>query len=324
MKEFGAVDAWALGLRFFSGRAAVHLAILAGIGVLAPYALQFLVLGQAAGLLNPAAMSEAASNSSTATGIAAVGAGLVGYVLQAGSYFASWRLGFGRDETPGGALGFGMLAALLVLVAIILAVGVLGYGLGQVTPLLGIAVGGIAMMLIVAVLWTTVAALMAAAIILVFGVTMIVGFATGNFGFAATLVGGSGFVVVLLIILAGIMLWRAARFSCTTALLAERRSFDLFAAMAESWRLTWEDEWRITRYLALLGFALAIALLGIALLAGAGLAARMAAEPGLGIGIGAVVVQMILTVAVAYLAVLVPAGIYRELAGSPAPVEVFA
>ena len=120
------------------------------------------------------------------------------------------------------------------------------------------------------------------------------------------------------------MLWVAGRLSCTTALLAERRSFNLFSAMAESWRLTLEDEWRIMRYLALVGLVLSFLMI---LIGGAAIAVLTLAlgESLNGNGLARQALATLFGLPLAYFMVLIPAGIYRELAGSPmADAEVFA
>ena len=62
-------------------------------------------------------------------------------------------------------------------------------------------------------------------------------------------------------------MWLAARLSCATAVMADTRR-QLIAAIRESWRLTWEEQWGIVRYLALIGFAVAAVMVGAAVAAG--------------------------------------------------------
>ena len=312
-------NAWGWGVRFFAGRWLQHAILLIGIGILVPMALRFAVAGDVA-MTSPA--GAPGGSAGAAAGIALA----VGYVLQLGSFFASWRLGLGRGETLGRALLFGMIAGVLVslgfgLVLILFAAtfGLVGAPLAALFTLLWF-------MAFFAMILTALAALLGVGICLVLALAMAFGTATGNMGFAATMVGGSGFVVVLLIVLSGVMLWLAARFSCTVTLMAERRSFNLFAAMRESWSLTWDDEWRIFRYLALLGLAVALLTVAVAAAAGAAFAAAFGGNPEPAAGIGGALLQIGLSVPVAILTVLVPAGIHRELAGAPAAAsaEVFA
>ena len=168
------------------------------------------------------------------------------------------------------------------------------------------------------------AALVAVGLTTLLALAMVFGAATGNLGFAATLVGGSGFVTVILIVLSLVMLWLAARFSCVTSVMAERAGFNLFAAIGESWRLTWEEQWVIFRYLLLIGFALFLLVVAFALAAGFGMAALAdpAAMPGQ--EAAGAVVGIAVSLPLALLSVLVPAGIYRELDQGSMTAEVFA
>ena len=168
------------------------------------------------------------------------------------------------------------------------------------------------------------AAMFGVGIVLLLVVSMIVGMASGYPGLAATLVGGSGLVVVLLIVLAGAMLWLAARFSCMTCIMADRRSVNVFGAVAESWRLTWEDQWLILRYLALIGFGLAAIIFIGLLAAGYGLASIFGDSETPELGIGVIIIGVALGIPFAFLTVMIPAGIYRERVGPAAPVDVFA
>jgi len=92
--------------------------------------------------------------------------------------------------------------------------------------------------------------------------------------------------------------------------------------MRESWSLTWDDEWRIARYLGLVGLVMAVATFAVAGLASIGLA-----RANLGAGAYALVsrtLMSILYVPLVYLAAMVPVGIYRALAPADvAAAEVF-
>ena len=312
-------NAWTWGVRFFAGNWPRHALILVGIGILVPMALRFALAGDVA-MTSPA--DPSGSEAGPAAGIALA----AGYVLQLASLFASWRLGFGRGETLGRALLFGMVAGVLVAVGFGLVMALVAAAFGVVGAPLAALLSLLWLMAFLALILTFLAGLLAVGICLVLALAMAFGTATGNMGFAATIVGGSGFVVVLLIVLSGVMLWLAARFSCTVTLMAERKSYNLFAAMRESWSLTWDDEWRIFRYLALLGLAAALLVVAVAVAGGAVFAGAFGGNPGPTAGIGAALIQIGLSVPVAFLTVLVPAGIHRELAGTPVPAsaEVFA
>ena len=315
MNEFSFGRAWTMGLGFFSGAALNHAILLLGLGVLLPVALQVLLFGGPAGMTNPV---DGSSSPAVSLGR------MAGFALQAGSFFASWRLGFGRGETLRGAVVYGLIAGLMVCLGSLLALIVLGVVFGLIAVPIVVIVILVAMLGILAVAWTAYAALFAVGVCLLFLLALAAGAVSGDLTLAATMVGGAGYVWTILIAAALLLLWVAGRLSCTTVLMAEWRSFNLFAAMRESWRLTWDDEWRIMRYLALVGLAMAIAMAVAIVAAGAGLAATLrGASPPSG-GIGAAILFTVVSMPLAYLSVLVPAGIYRELAPADvAAAEVF-
>ena len=320
MSEFSFVRAWTRGLGFFSGAAVKHAVLLVGVGILLPIAIQLLLTGQPSAL-----MSSAAARAGVSAPAVAFVAAFAGSLLQAASFFASARLGLRRDTAFRTALVFGLLAGLLVLLGFFALVILFGLAAGAVGSPFLFLLCWIAVMGFVAIVWTTFAALFAVGVCLLFLIVLGIGAAGGDLTFAATVVGGGGWVWTLLVAGSLLVLWLAARLSCTTMLMAERKSFNLVAAMRESWSLTWDDEWRIVRYLGLLGLAVALILVAAIVAAGVGLSAALSgASPPAGGVWGAVAIQL-LAIPFAYLSVLVPAGIYRELAPVDyAAVEVFA
>jgi len=255
---------------------------------------------------------------------------LLGYVFQTGSYFASWRLGFHREASPVDAIGYGALAGFtaiatgvaLVAVGAVAAVSIGWSGAWLMAAFLIL----IPLAIAVAAFYTLFAALVATGLALALVLAMIAGAITGEVGLAATMVGGSGMIVVVLLVMSVVMLWLAARFSCATSIMAERRSFNLIAAIRLSWRMTLEDQWAITRYLALIGAALALAIIALAAAGGVGVAAFVeagGAAPGRSQALG-VLIALIVGAPMAILAALVPAGLYRELNQASTAAEVFA
>ena len=228
------------------------------------------------------------------------------------------------------ALLFGALAALLSS-AVIAIVGVpallaIWASFSSGIPFLGLLVGLIAFMLVFAIFYTVPAAFFATLAAVVLVLSMLFGAATGNVGMAATLMGGgSGAVVVLFLVLSLILLWVATRLSCTCAVMADWKSYNLFAAMRESWRLTLEDQWPILRYLLLIAGAMTLFVVLISVAAGAG---AMALVQGGGLGgagpIAGLALGLFLGIPFALLNVFVPAGIYRDLTRSALAAEVFA
>ena len=321
-------NAWSFGLQFLRGRLLWHALVLLGIGILPAYGIQLAVDGSLGGMSGPTLSGPEGIEATAAAGIAAILIMLAGYALQTGSYFASLRIGLNRAASPVGAIGFGLLAGLIA--AAVFALLIAGATFLPERPM---AMGTFILVVLVfllplaaafALFYTVLAALVAVGLTTLLAIAMVFGAATGNIGLAATLVGGSGFVTVILIVLSMVMLWLAARLSCVIPIMAERRSFNLFAAIAQSWRLTWEEEWAIFRYLGLIGFSLLLIAFGLALAAGYGMATlgEPAAAPsqqtaGLVIGIA-------ISLPLALLCVLVPAGIYRELDQGSMTAEVFA
>lgn len=328
MNPFSMSGAWFSGFRFIAGRAAPHALVLIGIGVVAPFLLQYALVGEPLGTTNTALMGQAATGPGLAAGTMTLLAMALSYVLQTASYFASWRLGFGADRSLAGPILYGLAGGLLA-VAVVVAVGSLAGlgawrfgspGVGFLTVLIVL----IPLIAVVALFYTITAVLVAAAVSLLLSGAMVFGMITGQVGLAATLVGGDGGVVVLLLVLSAVLIWLAARLSCTTCVMADRKSFNLIAAIRESWRLTWDEQWAIVRYLALVGLGLALVTFALIVAVGAGASAMLEKQAGPELAIGTVILSLIAAVPLAFLTVMVPAGIYRELAGSAETADVFA
>lgn len=318
MDAFSLGGAWSKGFRFVADDLKGHAIILVVIGVLAPLALQLAVAGAGR---PPDALGSPAGGARAAMDGAATA---IGYWLYLGSYFASLRFGLGRGVGLKGALLYGLASGLAVMIGAIVLLALVAAPASQTVPAAVVPAVLLLLIAIAALLFPALAAMTAVALALAMGLAMLIGTITGDLGLAATLVGGSGAVAVLLIALSGLLLWLAARLSCTAALVAERRSLNVFAAMAESWRLTWEQEWAILRYLALAGLAMAVVAGAAAVAVGAAMAAAGQSGSIDETDWGGQLLALVLGTPFAFAAVIVPAGIYRELAGPPAPVEVFA
>jgi|GEM_PF-1649154 len=331
MDYFSIRGAWGHGLRFLSDRIGQHALILIGMGLIPAYGAQLLVGEQSSGGPGPGPLliSQTGWSAMPAGGAAAIILILLGYMLQTGSYFASWRRGFARADSLGSAIGYGLLAG-LVAIGVCVALAAIGAVAAASMGWTGAWLMAVVLMLIplalaCAAFYTLFAALLATAVALALVLAMIAGAITGQVGLAATMTGGSGMITVVLLVMSVVLLWLAARCSCTTSIMAERRSFNPIAAIRESWRLTLEDQLAIVRYLALVALALALVIFGLAAAAGVGAAAFVegGAVPensqvlGAAIGIAA-------GIPLAFLAVMVPAGIYRELNQASLTAEVFA
>ena len=324
MNQFSLGGAWSKGVGLFSGEAAKQAMILIGLGIAAPFIIQFALVGGTSGLVN----SPLVSGPSGLMAVAGAGgvvllAMAIGYVLQVGSFFASWRLGLARNETLVGAIAYGLPAAVVVIVGTVLAAAALGFVFTQIGAL-GAFLLIVAVLILFAMLYTLVAATLAVTIFVMLLLAMILGVTMGQAGFAATLVGGYGFMAVIAILLSILLLWLAARFSCTAAVMADRKSFNPFAAMAESWRLTAYDQFRVMLYLGLIGLVLAIVLAVGAVAIGVGFASSFQGGAPPALGIGALILGLIVGIPFAYLTVLLPGGIYRELAAPDYSAEIFA
>ena len=329
MDFFSIRNAWRHGLDLFSGHWLEHLVILLVIGIVPIFGLPLLLAPPPSDPGTLRIAQEAAGPMSAEGAVASGLAMVLGLTLQTASYFASWRRGLCPGRTLGGAIGYGLLAGLMIAIvygllmaAAVLASGWIGAGgawlLGILVFLIPLATG-------FAIVYTLFAAFVAVFLATTLVLAMIFGTLMGDIGFAATLVGGSGMITVVLVVMSAVLLWLAARFSCTTSVMAERRSFNLIAAMRESWRLTLDEQWAIVRYLALIAFALALILVGGTALAGIGV--RGFVEGGVlpdQDSLAGALIAMVVSVPLAFLSVLVPAGIYRELEQGAATAEVFA
>ncbi len=113
MNKISISQAWSYATSFFSGQGANHAILLIGVGIVVPLILQF-ALGGGTAMVDP--MMMATGGGLMAMGAFAMVLALVNYILQMGSYFASWRIGLTNGGEPlGSALVFGLVAALPVL-----------------------------------------------------------------------------------------------------------------------------------------------------------------------------------------------------------------
>lgn len=325
MRTFSMGQAWSHGFRFFAGRWGAHAIALAGLGLLLPLALEYAVAG---GELSTRSIAGLGLDG-LGDGAAAVAVLLAGYLLQTASYFASWRLGQRGDATLGGAILYGLLAALLAIVLLAL-IGVLASFVARTfwtssVAFLAILLFLLPLLVAAALFYTLPTVLLAAIVSLGLALAMIFGSVTGQMGMAATMTGGSGGVTVLLLVLGMVTIWIAARLSCATVWMAERRSLNPVAAVRESWRLTLDEQWAITRYLALIGFGFALLLAALAVAVGYGANAWALGAAVDQWGPAGTLIRLGIGIPFAFLTVMVPAGIYREAGKSDlAAAEVFA
>jgi len=327
MKQFSLSNAWSLGMGFFSGKAAGHAILLIGMGIIAPIVLQMAVTGGATGMMNPAMMGQNALAGMAGLGGLVLIILLVSYLLQMGSYFASWRLGFGEDEAVVGATTYGLIAALVMIIAfgiLIFLMVMLGMQIqGSPVAVIPVLILLIPLLLLFAAIYTLVMTVVVVAMFLMLLIVGAFGASMGSMNPAMAMTGGGAVGLIVSFVIVLLMFWLAVRFSCTTSAMADRGTVNLLAGLRESWRMTADNQWRIMGYLALIGIVLCVVFFVFAIVAGAGMMAGMRSGSMPEAGIGTVIFSLVVAIPFAYLTVLVPAGIYRELRG-PAAAEVFA
>lgn len=276
MNKISISQAWSYATSFFSGQIGNHAIALIGVGIVVPLILQF-ALGGGAAMADP--MSFAAGGGMAAMGGIAILLGLINYILQTGSYFASWRIGLsGGAEPIGPALAYGMIAALPTLL--------LGIAVVLVIVLIGFVVfgGALAPMMM------------------------------GGSPSGAAAAGSSILILLLMPLFFLFLVWVAARLCCTGPAMADQRTFNVLTGLSESWRMTAASQWKIFAYFILIGLAFFVIVLilgmvvGVSMFAGGGI-------PSSGSMIGIVVGAMLLSIPMAFFQVGIPAGIYRALGG---------
>lgn len=287
MKKISISQAWSYATSFFSDQHSNHAIILIGVGIVIPLILNIVTGGAAAG----AAMTP--EQLMSGGGLAAIGGmavlvGLIAYILQTGSYFASWRMGLAPgEESVGSALSYGMVAALPVLLL------------------------GIGFVLVIGLIFT-----------IIFGASFLPmlmgGAAGGNEPSLAT----AGLVLLAIPVFFAIMLWLAARFCCIGPVMAAKRSYNPLTGLAESWRMTGASQWKLMGYFVLLGIVMFILFLIIGMIAGVSLVAGGGGMSGSSLTIF-MILGSLLSIPIIYAYVAIPAGIYRALGGDN-PSDVFA
>lgn len=284
MNKISISQAWSYATSFFAGQGANHAIALIGVGIVVPLVLQ-LALGGGAAMTDP--MSFAGGGGMAAMGGLMILLSLINYILQTGSYFASWRIGLtGGAEPLGSALAYGLVAALPTLLLVIVVVLVLA--------LLGFVV---------------------------FGSALAPMMMSGQPSEAAA--AGSGILMLLLMLLFFLfMVWLAARFCCTGPVMADQRTYNILTGLGESWRMTAVSQWKIFGYFILIGVAFFVIFLILGMIVGVSMFAGGGVPSG-GSMIGLVIGALLLSIPMAYLQVGVPAGIYRALGGR-SQADVFA
>lgn len=277
MNRISISQAWAYATSFFSDQHSNHAIALIGVGIVVPTLLQIL-LGGGAVALDPAALASG-PGALAALGATAFLLGLIAFIVQTGSYFASWRMGLvPGQEAVGTALGYGLVAALPVLLVFIGFIVVFGLVFG-----------------------------------VLFGGAMIPALIGGDAS-AAGAAGTAGMALLAMPLIFAFGLWLMARFCVMGPIMAAGRSFNPIPALAESWRMTSASQWKLMGYFLLLFIVAMILTLVLGLVFGVSMLAG-AAEPGGGSIAVITIMSALISIPIAYLYVGIPAGIYKALGG---------
>ncbi|NJS13975.1 MAG: hypothetical protein HC788_04355 [Sphingopyxis sp.] len=284
MNKISISQAWAYATSFFSDQHPNHAIALIGVGVAVPTLLNLLLGGAAT--MDPAALA-AGTGSIAALGSTMFLIGILGFILQMGSYFASWRMGLTPgQESVGSALSYGLIAALpvlLVTMAFIIVIGVI--------------------------------------FALLFGGAILPVLMGGGTPSDSQVLGSLGMMVFVFPLFLVAALWLSARFSVMGPVMAANRTYNPLTGLAESWRMTAASQWKIMGYFVLIGIIIVIIstifamIFGISMLAGG--------EPGTGTMVAMSVMGAIIGIPLAYVYVGVPAGIYKAIGGGDSS-DVFA
>lgn len=329
MNSFSIAGAWSLGLGFFTRHWLAMTALLVGLGLALPLALQYAVVGGPIETVNLGRVGpDPYGNSWLIDRPGVIAVLLAGYVGQAASYFAAWRLGFGTPFPR--ALLYGLLAGLVAIIIAGVARAIGQYGseliVSSDTWLLAVLVFLLPLMIPFALFFVAQTVMVSAVVLLVLAYLMIAGAATGSLEAAATMVGGDGAIAVALLVLSGLLFWLAARLSCATPWMAAQGSLNVWAAARESWRMTLDEQTAITRYLLLVGVVMALVVIGLAFALGEGVRAIPRGGVGYTFDAATLIPRVGLAIPFALLSVILPAGIYRQLKGEEVELsaEVFA
>lgn len=309
MNRFSIGQAWSNATSFFTGGGANFAVIIIGFGILIPFILQWVIMGDPMGnAFNPVALADG-GDALTGMGVALIAISLLSYILQFGSYFASWRLGLGGDRSDlVGGLRYGMVAA-TIYIGLLIAAGILTGLLAYATtpwlvfPLL------LFIMLFFVIIYPPLFGFLA--------IMMLLLAAIGSFAMnsMAPFMGealGSGVALMIMVLFGLLFLWLAARLCCTAPAMADRQDYLPFDAMRRSWALTAEGQWKIVGYFLLIGVVLLVLAIILGLVIGSSFQSMMMNSSAPGIG-GMLALTILVSIPIAYFTVAVPAGIYRTL-----------
>jgi hypothetical protein len=308
--------AWRAGYRFVSHGFVIQFLILVVIGIAAPLGLQYALIGvpldaASSPLTGGQAMMQSAEVPAVLLAVA------LSHMLQAGSFVAALRFGFSRERSPVGAILFGLAAGFVALVVVAAGYAIAIFGARAIASPATVELAVIMLILPLVVVYSlffiSQAIMAAATIVSTLLFLLIYGLSMGYPGLAAMAFGGSGLLTVMMIVMSILLFWLAARFSCVTALMAQRPTLNVFAAIRDSWQLTADEQGAIFRYLALVGFSIALLVLGATLAVGTGMGGLMQGGSLGADSTSGIVLRVLFGIPLAFLSVMLPAGIWRQL-----------
>jgi hypothetical protein len=327
VEDFTFGGAWRDGYRFVGRGFLVQFLILVVVGILGPLAVQYALVGAPLdGASSPLGSGRAMMQGGDVPLVLLTLA--LGIVLQAGSAFGALRFGYSGERAPAGAVVFGLgagFAAMLVVAIGYATAWVLGLALASArAPELAVIILILPVAIVTSLFFLSQVIMAAATIIGMLLYLFVYGIIIGYPEFPTLMFGGSGMLTVVMLLMSILLFWLAARFSCVTALMAERQSLHVFAAIRDSWAMTADQQGAIFRYVTLIGFCIGIIVIGIGLAMGSGLGGLMqqggSFDPN---GTGGFILRLVFGIPLAILSVMLPAGIHRQLVGEETPAEIF-
>jgi len=238
MRKFDMGQAWAINVAMLKDHG-----IVVGVVLLASYALMgllfYLLFADMSALMFDPMQADPAAMSAMMAGRVGqlVFIGLITSVISIAGYFIVWRIALSRgQESIGGAIGYGLLAAVPAVFAIV----VLYIAFVIALLIVGMILG------------------------LIFGVAMM---GTDSPGVGTGVGIGIG-MILFYIGLLFFVLFLGARLGTTGPIMAAERSFNPFRALLESWKLTRNNSLMLMLYLFLISVAFFVIYVVLALVIG--------------------------------------------------------
>ena len=316
MESFTIGGAWRAGYRFVGRGLVIQFLILVLIGIAAPLGLQYALIGApldaaSSPITGGQAMMQMAGVPTVLLTIA------LSHMLQAGSFVAALRFGFSRARAPVGAILFGLAAGFVATLVVAAGYAIALFGARGIaspeTVELAVTILILPLVVVYSLFFISQAIMAAATIVSTLLFLLVYGLMNGYPELAAMAFGGSGLLTVMMLVMSLLLFWLAARFSCVTALMAQRRILNIFTAIRDSWQLTADEQGAIFRYLALVGFSIGLLVLGATLAVGTGMGGLLRGGNLGADSTGEIVLRLVFGIPLSFLSVMLPAGIWRQL-----------